>query len=80
MHELIEPALAIVHRLGGVVFQLRVVGVETAADTRMARAIDPSIGLNCGAGQESYRHVDFDLLNQKRLNGIKWIVPNFTFK
>jgi hypothetical protein len=40
MHELIEPALAIVHRLAGVVFQLRVVGVEKAADTRMARAID----------------------------------------
>ena len=40
MHELIEPAFAIVHRLAGVVFQLRVVGVEKAADTRMARAID----------------------------------------
>src|SRR6202047_5099219 len=40
MHELIEPALAIVDRLAGVVFQLRVVGVEKAADTRMARTID----------------------------------------
>src|SRR5262245_16616500 len=40
MYELIEPALAIVHGLAGVVFQLRVVGVEKAADTRMARAID----------------------------------------
>src|SRR5215471_9988176 len=38
--ELIEPALTIVHRLAGVVFQLRVVGVEKAADTRMARTID----------------------------------------
>jgi len=40
MHELIEPALSIVHRLARVVFQLRVVGVEKAADTWMARTID----------------------------------------
>ena len=39
MHELIEPALAIVHRLAGVVFH-GCRGVEKAADTRMARAID----------------------------------------
>src|SRR6266436_3290412 len=38
--ELIEPALAIINRLAGVVFLFGLVGVEEAADTRMARAID----------------------------------------
>ena len=38
--ELIEPARAIVHRLAGVVFQLGVVGVEEAANARVAGAID----------------------------------------
>ncbi len=38
--ELIEPALAIVDRLAGVVFLFGVVGVEEAADARVARAID----------------------------------------
>jgi len=38
--ELIEPALAIVNRLAGVVFLFGVVGVEEAADAWVARAID----------------------------------------
>src|SRR6266446_5847372 len=38
--ELIEPALAIVNRLAGVVFLFGLVGVEEAADTRVAGAID----------------------------------------
>ena len=38
--ELIQPALAIVDRLAGVVFLFGVVGVEEAADARMAGAID----------------------------------------
>src|SRR5262249_2395668 len=40
MHELIEPALAIVHRLAGVVFHVRVVVVEQAADAGLAGAIE----------------------------------------
>src|SRR5215831_15663525 len=40
MHELVEPSLAIVDGLARVVFLLGVVGVEEAADARMARAID----------------------------------------
>src|SRR5208282_2472177 len=40
MDELIEPALAIVNRLAGVVFLLGLVGVEEAADRRVAGAID----------------------------------------
>src|SRR5260370_32517250 len=38
--ELIEPALAIVNRLAGVVFLFGVVGVEEAADAWVAGAID----------------------------------------
>jgi hypothetical protein len=40
VHELVEPSLAIVDGLAGVVFLLGVVGVEEATDARMARAID----------------------------------------
>src|SRR5262247_1558788 len=40
MHELVEPSLAVVDGLARVVFFLGVVGVEEAADARMARAID----------------------------------------
>jgi hypothetical protein len=40
MHELIEPSLAVVEGLAGIVFLLGVVGVEEATDTRMACAID----------------------------------------
>src|SRR5215468_12598919 len=39
MHELVEPALAVVDRLTGIVFFLGVVGVEKAADARMACTI-----------------------------------------
>src|SRR5271169_862880 len=39
-YSLLSMDISIVHRLAGVVFQLRVVGVEKAADTRMARSID----------------------------------------
>ena len=35
-----SASFAIVHRLAGVVLQLRIVGVEKATDARMARAID----------------------------------------
>ena len=53
MHELIEPAPAIVHRLAGVVFQLRVVGVEKAADTRISNWLDWSSGYerDCAPGR-----------------------------
>src|SRR5262249_37244352 len=40
MHELSEPSLAVVDGLARVVFLLGVIGVEEAADARMARAID----------------------------------------
>src|SRR5262249_1663576 len=40
MHELVEPSLAIVDGLARVVFLLGVIGVEEAANARMARAID----------------------------------------
>src|SRR5437667_6472442 len=40
MHELIEPSLAVVDGLARVVFLLGVIGVEEAANARMARAID----------------------------------------
>src|SRR5215831_20244807 len=40
MHELVEPSLAVVDRLARVVFLLGVVGVEEAANARMAPAID----------------------------------------
>src|SRR6266481_1466683 len=40
MHELVEPSLAVVDGLARVVFLLGVVGVEEAADARMAGAID----------------------------------------
>src|SRR5262245_4430417 len=40
MHELVEPSLAVVGGLAGVVFLLGVIGVEEAANARMARAID----------------------------------------
>src|SRR5262249_40896069 len=40
MHELVKPSLAVVDRLAGVVFLLGVIGVEEAANARMARAID----------------------------------------
>src|SRR6516165_12818972 len=40
LHELVEPSLAVVDGLARVVFLLGVVGVEEAADARMARAID----------------------------------------
>src|SRR5947208_9375403 len=40
MHELVEPSLAVVDGLARVVFLLGVIGVEEAANARMARAID----------------------------------------
>src|SRR5208337_3545432 len=40
MHELVEPSLAVIDGFAGVVFLLGVIGVEEAADARMARAID----------------------------------------
>src|SRR5215813_5200263 len=40
MHELVEPSLAVVDGLARVVFLFGVVGVEEAANARMARAID----------------------------------------
>ena len=40
MDELIRPAMDIVDGLAGVVFELGVVGVEKAADRRVAGAID----------------------------------------
>src|SRR5438445_9421854 len=40
MHELVKPSLAVVDGLARVVFLLGVIGVEEAADARMARAID----------------------------------------
>ncbi len=40
VNKLIRPALAIVDRLAGVVFQFGVVGIEKAADARVASAID----------------------------------------
>ena len=40
VHELVEPSLAVVDGLARVVFLLGVVGVEEAANARMARAID----------------------------------------
>src|ERR1051325_9085493 len=40
MNELVEPSLAVVDRLARVVFLLCVIGVEEAADARMARSID----------------------------------------
>src|SRR5262245_16151827 len=40
MHELVEPSLAVVDGLARVVFFLCVIGVEEAANARMARAID----------------------------------------
>jgi len=40
MHELVEPSLTVVDGLARVVFLLGVIGVEEAADARMARAID----------------------------------------
>ena len=40
VNKLIHPSLAIVDRLAGVVFQFGVVGIEEAADARVASAID----------------------------------------
>src|SRR5262249_43529167 len=40
MHELVEPSFAIVDGLARVVFFLGIIGVEEAANARMARAID----------------------------------------
>ena len=40
MHELVEPSLAVVNRLARVVFLLSIIGVEEAANARMAGAID----------------------------------------
>src|SRR5690242_266794 len=40
MHELFEPSLPVVDRLARVVFLFGVIGVEEAADARMAGSID----------------------------------------
>ena len=61
MHELVKPSLAVVHGFARVVFLLSVIGVEEAANARMARAINvkqlavasyaaPSPDVNFGLG------------------------------
>src|SRR5262245_50125049 len=66
MHELVEPSLAVVDGLARVVFFLGVIGVEEAANARMARAIDvkqlavapytaPSPDVHLGLGGEFTR-------------------------
>src|SRR5437763_2095715 len=48
MHELVEPSLAVVDGLARVVLLLGVIGVEEAANARMARAIDvKQLGIAC---------------------------------
>src|SRR5579884_3144432 len=72
MHELVEPSLPVANRLAGVVFLLRVIGIEEAADAWMARPIDvnqpavssytaPPPDVNFGLGiQLARRELDYN--------------------